>query len=504
MNTEQQKKVGIWIRVSTDMQVQGDSPEHHERRARSYADFKGWKVAKVYLLEAKSGKSVLDYPETKQMLADLASGLISGLIFSKLARLARNTKELLELSDLFRDEGADLVSIQEQFDTSTPAGRLFYTIIAAMAEWEREEISARVAASVPIRAEMGKPLGGAAPFGYQWLEKRLQIDPDEAPIRRLMFELFLKEKRFGTVGRRLNEQGYRTRRGGKWTSPSVQRLLTDPIAKGLRRANYTKSTGDGKHWVVKPESEWVYVQVPAIVPVELWDEVNQIIAHQKSQIKPVSRKPRHLFAGLIRCHCGEKMYVLSNSPKYTCTKCRNKIGATVLESIFKSQLEGFLVSPDQIEAQRTSLKTLTDEKAHQLDVLGSQARKLKQKLDTLVGLVSDGTLSKEQFQGHYNEPHTQYEQTMAQMEVLRNDLEAFSPALLPDHRVVDDAQDLMAAWSAFEPEAKKSIIQSMTESILIGTDSIDLNLYALPRLTSKVTPVAKATHNLRDLNWPPT
>src|SRR5207249_2218872 len=89
-----EKPVGIWIRVSTEDQAKGESPEHHERRARGYAESKGWQVREVYRLEAVSGKSVREHPEAKRMLADIASGRISGLIFSKLARLARNTREL--------------------------------------------------------------------------------------------------------------------------------------------------------------------------------------------------------------------------------------------------------------------------------------------------------------------------------------------------------------------------------------------------------------------------
>src|SRR5512141_825298 len=92
------KAVGIWIRVSTEDQAKGESPEHHEKRARLYAEAKGWKVEEVYHLEAVSGKSVMEHPETQRMLADARDGHITGLIFSKLARLARNTRELLDFS----------------------------------------------------------------------------------------------------------------------------------------------------------------------------------------------------------------------------------------------------------------------------------------------------------------------------------------------------------------------------------------------------------------------
>src|SRR6266487_3964957 len=88
------KRVGIWIRVSTEDQAQGDSPQHHEQRAREYAKFNGWHVAEVYDLAGVSGKSVMENAEAKRMLSDVERGHITGLIFSKLARLCRNKKEL--------------------------------------------------------------------------------------------------------------------------------------------------------------------------------------------------------------------------------------------------------------------------------------------------------------------------------------------------------------------------------------------------------------------------
>lgn len=108
------------------MQVRDESPEHHELRARYYIKGKGWELAKIYRLDGISGKTVMEHPEAQRMLNDVRSGEIDGLVFSKLSRLARNTKELLEFAEIFRSAKANLVSISEKIDTSTPSGMLFF------------------------------------------------------------------------------------------------------------------------------------------------------------------------------------------------------------------------------------------------------------------------------------------------------------------------------------------------------------------------------------------
>ena len=473
------RPVGIWIRVSTEDQARGESPEHHEKRARFYAESKGWTVVETYHLEGVSGKSVLQHPEAQRMLADMRRGRISGLIFSKLARLARNTKELLDFADEFESHGADLVSLQESIDTSTPAGRLFYTIIAAMAQWEREEIADRVAASVPVRAKLGKSLGGAAPFGYRWQDGHFVADDKEAPIRKLLFELFIEHRRKGRVARMLNEAGYRTRRGEKFTVTAVQRLLTDPIAKGSRRTNYTRSPlrGGGR----KAPKEWVYVDVPAIVPEALWDEANEILQSQRTSAKQPSKKTAHLFSGFVECRCGVKMYVPSKTKSYACKKCKNRIREDDLEIVFNEQLKGFLFSTDQINSQLEKSDDQIRNSTQLLATLEAERERLSHEMNKLYDLYIGNHISGQLF-AERNEPlEERRRQLDDEVPRLAGEIDYARMQLLSSTEVISEARDLHTRWPKLLFDEKRQIIEGITDRIIIDDNEITI---ALAYLTS--------------------
>ncbi|HZS09329.1 MAG TPA: recombinase family protein [Blastocatellia bacterium] len=494
----QTKPVGIWIRVSTEDQARGESPEHHEKRARYYAEAKGWQVREIYHLEAVSGKAVMDHPEAKRMLRDIASGQITGLIFSRLARLARNTRELLEFADLFRQHNADLISLGESIDTSTPAGRLFYTIIAAMAQWEREEISARVAASVPVRARLGKQIGGQAPFGYQWKDRKLAPDPNEAPVRKLMFELFREHRRKRTVARLLNEAGHRTRGGARFSDNSVHRLISDPMAKGLRRANYTKSLGNKKHWRLKPEEEWVFTEVEPVVSEELWEECNRILGAMRNGKKP-ARKAVQLFAGVTLCHCGDRMYKPSNTPKYVCPRCRNKIPTDDLEAVFHQQLRGFVFSPDEVARYLEDADQAIAGKGELLATLEQERQKLEADMGKMTDLYLAGEISREGFGKKYQPMETRLRQIDDQIPQLQGEVDFLKIQNLSSDQIIAEAQDFYSRWPELDQDEKRQVVETITESIIIGTADVTINLCHLP---SSPEFMAEARHNYRGSSRP--
>lgn len=473
------KNVGVWIRVSTEDQAKGESPEHHLERAKAYAIAKGWTVKEVYDLAGTSGKTVAEHPETKRLLADVKRGHVSGLIFSKLARLARNTKELLDFADYFRAQNADLISLQESIDTSTPAGRLFYTMIAAMAQWEREEIADRVQASVTIRAKLGKTINGRAPYGYHWKERKLIPHPEEAPIRRKAYELFLEHRRKGTVAKLLNAAGYRTRDGVLWRDMQVTRVLIETSAKGIYYFNRGKKNGDWRQ-VAKPESEWGKVECEPIVSETLWNQVNQIIEEQLKGWKKPGRLPVQVFGNLAHCTCGHKMYVRSNSPKYVCRKCHNKIPIVDLEAIFQDEMKAFFARPERIAQHLQSATKNLTEKQTLLAAHEREIQKVRDEMTRTHRLYLDGGITAQGFKDFYMPAEQRLNQLTAELPKLQAEVDLLKVNNLSADEVLTEAQGLYDRWPKLPTDDKRKIAESIIDKIVIGDGEIDITFSCLP------------------------
>lgn len=491
------KVVGIWIRVSTEMQAQSDSPEHHERRARLYCEAKGWDVREVYRLDAVSGKSVIEHAEAKRMLSDVKRGKISGLVFSKLARLARNTKELLEFADYFKQHDADLISLDESLDTSSPAGRFLFVMIGALAEFERAEIASRVQASVPIRAKLGKPLGGASPFGYVWKDGKLVPDDQEAPVRKLLYELYKEHGRKRTVARILNERGYRTRGGGTFSMTTVTRLLRDPTAKGVRIANSTKNVGKSKPIVRKPEADWVYHQVEPIISEDLWDECQALLDGSRAKFKRPTKRTVHLFAGYAFCGCGGKMYVTtSNKSRYVCSTCRKvKIPIVDLEGIYHEQLRRLAVSPETIEQHIADANVALTERQQLLDVLAGERDKVVAERERLYSLYQSGGLDKDDFGTRYRPLTERLKQIDDELPAAQAALDVMKITQISEAEIRSAATSLYDRWPNLPFEDKRGVVEAITEKIVIGQQDIDISFLYAPSHSPEGTDGKRAPHS---------
>lgn len=149
-------RAAIYARVSTSNQ--GQDPRVQTRELREYCDRRGWTVAGEYVDVGISGATE-KRPELDRLMADAHRRRFDAVVVWRFDRFARSVSHLLRALETFRAMGIEFVSFSEQMDTSTPAGKMVFTVLGAVAELERSLIVERVKAGLRNARAKGKRLG---------------------------------------------------------------------------------------------------------------------------------------------------------------------------------------------------------------------------------------------------------------------------------------------------------------------------------------------------------
>src|ERR1043166_5855704 len=148
-------KAAIYARVSTN---NGQDPTMQTRELRDYCERRGWELAGEYVDVGISG-SKEKRPKLDQLMTDAHRRRFDCVVVWKFDRFARSVSHLLRALETFKAQGIEFVSFSEQMDTSTPAGKMVFTVLGAVAELERSLIVERVKAGLRNARAKGKRLG---------------------------------------------------------------------------------------------------------------------------------------------------------------------------------------------------------------------------------------------------------------------------------------------------------------------------------------------------------
>ncbi len=149
-------KAAIYARVSTANNSQ--DPEVQLRELREYCQRRGWKLTGEYVDTGISGATE-KRPQLDKLMADAHRRRFDAVVVWKFDRFARSVSHLLRALETFKALGIEFVSLSEQVDTSTPTGRMIFTVLGAVAELERSLIAERVRAGLRNARAKGKRLG---------------------------------------------------------------------------------------------------------------------------------------------------------------------------------------------------------------------------------------------------------------------------------------------------------------------------------------------------------
>jgi DNA invertase Pin-like site-specific DNA recombinase len=150
-------KAALYARVST---TNGQDPTMQTRELKEYCERRGWKIAGEYVDTGISGAKE-KRPQLDRLMADAHRRRFDAVVVWKFDRFARSVSHLLRALETFKALGIEFVSLSEQVDTSTPTGRMIFTVLGAVAELERSLIAERVRAGLRNARAEGEEAGKA-------------------------------------------------------------------------------------------------------------------------------------------------------------------------------------------------------------------------------------------------------------------------------------------------------------------------------------------------------
>ena len=273
-----------------------------------------------------------DRPGLKRLLQDVASGRVDIVLVYKVDRLSRSLSDFAGLMRVFDEHRVSFVSVTQQFNTTTSMGRLTLNMLLSFAQFEREVAGERIRDKIAATKKKGVWVTGPPPIGYRvdpdGVDRRLVIVPEEAKLIRAVFEGYLELGSLLELARRLNQQGFTTRR---WTSSRerthggralntafVYRLLTNPVYVGLIthtargssqaiRAGTPRTPRTAKAKQAETVATEVYPGLhEPIIERALWDRVQEKMKRIERQTS-TSWTHSHLLKGKIRTSTDDAM-----------------------------------------------------------------------------------------------------------------------------------------------------------------------------------------------------
>ncbi len=323
-------------RVSTGAQLKGTSKEEQDRKTRGQAQQDGHPFVKFVSDDGRSGKSIKGRPGIQEIIRAARAREFEILYFTKLDRLARNLRDLLNIWSELEEVGLELVCVDQPAVNTTEGnfGTMMVQLLGMFAEFERRLIRERTEGGRKIVWEKGESRIGGTPYGYLWNEqhKTYEICPSTSPIYLQIVSMYLDQNlTYKDIAISLTREGiappsarkWKKRKApAKWNANMVGKILKNPAYRGEAVHNrfvHKENVEKCYHAVSKeekPEEEWITVIFPPLVTEERWGQIEAMIEHRKRRPKKKHKgyEEHYLVENIVRCgECGGRM--IKRSPR---------------------------------------------------------------------------------------------------------------------------------------------------------------------------------------------
>lgn len=473
-------RAALYIRVSTQEQAsEGYSIDAQKERLASYCNSQEWNVVEWYIEEGESA-SDLNRPELKRLMSDVQKDLFDVVLVYRLDRLTRSVKDLYKLLETFEEHNVKFRSASEIYDTTSAMGKMFITIVAALAEWELNNLRERVRFGMEQLVREGKWHGGPVPYGYHWDGNMMHIIPEEEVILKELRRIYMSGEGFGSTANILNTRGLKRRDGLPWTDQTVQYTLENPFYAGKIR--YGTKKKNGKYVSKKKEQQvpvvWSETGFPTIFTWEEYEE--QTARMKKRQFYGTSKRRDYWFAGVLKCgRCGNTLFgrpyrnrgKTGSAINYLCSGRSMRTGCdlplfrqSLATDMIMDYIKNIKVTQEELTAVAETMEKEVRDNEQEIGQLRKSLKELADRRKKWQYMLAEDLISEADFRQRKREEDEKEAILLERIEELKAEEVGVNASFaqlmydLPDH------------WSRLEDGDKKEIMQTIFHSIVIDCD----------------------------------
>lgn len=515
------RQVVIYARVSTDHDAQLSALENQIDWYKPILELHPeWTLVGQYIDEGITGTSAEKRPEFMRMISDAKKHKFDMIITREVSRFARNTVDTLQYTRMLREHGVEVYFINDGIKTFDGDGELRLTIMATLAQDESRKTSIRVKSGQQTSMNNGVVYGNGNILGYDRVGKEMVINPEQAKIVRLIYDLYLDGCGLVKIKDELERREYKTSQGkDKWYPTVISHVLQNSFYCGIMTYHKEYVPDYLKQKKVKNYGEIAFTQVQGthepVVTEEEFERVQRIMETKKTEMPHLNggrqkgKKPRTTVWGkLLICECGHtfnmRRWDRSDRLPGNAYQCYSSVATGSYESRKKKglPLEGICQTPMipewrlQMMANLIFRKYLSDKdkvlalansilEAHigdteeaedtaaLLEAKRKELERLNKKLDAYIEMRSEGELSREMFRMKSAEVEPKIQR-------LREEIEKLTVESAPKE-VVDYTEKLTVLQYALEQytnlnegeNVPDSVVEAFVTKIVASKDGFD-------------------------------
>ena len=509
------KKVALYVRVSTTEQAEeGFSIDEQLRTLKDFCEREGYEIYDEYVDRGISGKNISGRPAVQRLLADVELKKFDVVLVWKMNRLARKSVDLMNMVEKFNSKNIAFRSYTEKYETESPTGKLQFQMMAAIAEYERNNIAENVKMGMIARAKEGKWNGGSV-LGYDVVEvegtnrKRkntaLVINESEAITIRLIFQMYTTGHGYKAIANAINRAGHRTKKNKTFSLNAVKTIVTNPVYAGYIRYNVRRDWNEKRRNNINPNPVIVKGEHEAIISEETWNIAQKVYSERSCKPNRVHDGEFPL-TGIMKCPvCGAGMVIgrTTNRTKsgekrvleyYVCGAWKNK-GTNVCRSngVRTDYADPYVLNKiaELMKSQKLKDELVASINEKQVKIYEpiekeltrclQEIERLKIRLDKTWEAYMDEMISKASYMSKSKAIESEINDLKARVEPLEAQLQKSQTTKVTVEQIERVLRDFSKAFnSGITREQRKRLLQLLIHQITVGEDrkidSIQLKL----------------------------